>query len=123
MKYIAYNKENNRVAYVGDKKPVAVSDGLDLLNVKTIPEKYDFLTVENGEVVANFVTLTEEQIAEQKQTEYEEKVDRLVRARYSLSNELAILRQRDTKPEEFEAYNAYVEECKTLAKTECNLIN
>ena len=39
-------------------------------------------------------------------------IERLIRCRYSLSAELAILRQRDAKPEEFEAYNAYAEECK-----------
>lgn len=32
--------------------------------------------------------------------------------------ELAILRQRDTKPGEFAAYNAYVEDCKARVKAE-----
>lgn len=41
-----------------------------------------------------------------------------IRARYSLSEELAILRQRDEKPEEFAAYNAYAEQCKAEAKAE-----
>jgi hypothetical protein len=47
---------------------------------------------------------------------YEEQVNALIRARYSLPQELAILRQRDEKPEEYAAYNAYAEECKIKAK-------
>ena len=47
---------------------------------------------------------------------YEERVEILIRQRYSISAEFAILRQRDTKPEEFAEYNAYAEECKIEAK-------
>ena len=47
---------------------------------------------------------------------YGQTVDRLIRERYSLWDELAILRQRDEKPEEYAAYNAYCEECKQKAK-------
>ena len=50
--------------------------------------------------------------------EYGALVSRKIRARYSLSDELALSRQRDTKPEEWEAYNAYCEECKAEAKAE-----
>lgn len=47
---------------------------------------------------------------------YEAEVERLIRARYSASAELALLRQRDVKPDEFAAYNAYAEECKARAR-------
>lgn len=47
---------------------------------------------------------------------YEEKVVQLIREKYSIDDELAILRQRDVKAEEFAEYNAYCEECKTKAK-------
>lgn len=47
---------------------------------------------------------------------YPELVGELVRKRYSVNAELAILRQRDEKPEEFAAYNAYAEECKKEAR-------
>lgn len=49
---------------------------------------------------------------------YEERVEELIREKYSLNQELAIQRQRYTKPSEFEEYFAYCEECKTKAKTE-----
>ena len=43
-------------------------------------------------------------------------VEKKIREKYSLSAELAILRQRDDKPEEFAEYNAYVEQCKDEVK-------
>lgn len=47
---------------------------------------------------------------------YEERVVELIRLRYDINSELAILRQRDSKPEEFAEYNSYCEECKLQAK-------
>lgn len=49
---------------------------------------------------------------------YAHLVDKKIRERYSLSDELAILRQRDTKPAEFAEYNAYCEACKAEARKE-----
>lgn len=48
--------------------------------------------------------------------EYENKIVSLIRKKYNINQELAILRQRDTKPLEFEEYNAYVEQCKEQVK-------
>lgn len=42
-------------------------------------------------------------------------VEALVRERYSVSDELALLRQRNTKKAEFSEYNDFVEDAKTLA--------
>ena len=53
--------------------------------------------------------------------EYPTLVDAEIRKRYSISAELAILRQRDTKPEEFKAYNDYVEACKAAVKAELEI--
>ena len=47
---------------------------------------------------------------------YEDKVDSLIRGRYSLSEELGILRQKDTKKAEYDAYFTYCEQCKAEAK-------
>ena len=49
-------------------------------------------------------------------TDYAALVDSAIRKRYSVSDELAILRQRDIKPDEFAEYNTYVEKCKADAK-------
>ena len=53
---------------------------------------------------------------EETQAAYENAVNALIREKYTLSQELAILRQRDTKPEEYAAYNEYCEDCKAKAK-------
>lgn len=47
---------------------------------------------------------------------YDELVNQKIRQRYSLSQELAILRQRDTKIEEYQAYFEFCEECKAQAR-------
>ena len=47
---------------------------------------------------------------------YEEKVDSLIRGRYSLSEELGILRQKEVKKAEYDAYFTYCEQCKAEAK-------
>ena len=49
---------------------------------------------------------------------YPNLVSRFIRERYSIDDEMAVLRQKDTKPEEYEAYNAFCEECKAKAKAE-----
>lgn len=54
--------------------------------------------------------------ADKRQERYGELVERLIRQKYTVSAELAILRQRDEKPEEFATYNAYAEQCKAEAK-------
>ncbi len=49
---------------------------------------------------------------------YGTRVSELIRERYSLDAELAILRQRDEKPDEYQAYFAFCEECKAKARKE-----
>ena len=72
------------------------------------------LILKNG----TYVTADEEQSTDELVIPYEEKVVTLIREKYSLDEELAIQRQRDTKPEEFQAYFTYCEECKQKAKEE-----
>jgi len=47
---------------------------------------------------------------------YDEAVNAEIRKKYSISQEFAILRQRDEKPNEYAAYFAYCEECKAYVK-------
>lgn len=68
-----------------------------------------------------FVPYTEEELEKQNLDKYENRVVELLREKYSLNQELAILRQRDEKPEEYAAYNEYAEACKTKAKIELNI--
>ena len=47
---------------------------------------------------------------------YEAEIIRRIRKRYTVNQELAILRQRDTKPDEFAEYNDFAEQCKADVK-------
>ena len=51
-------------------------------------------------------------------TDYGERVNDLIRAKYSVSEEFAILRQRDNKPEEYQKYYEYCENCKKTCRIE-----
>ena len=71
---------------------------------------------ENGkyrEMTKEELSATEEVIV----LSYKERVINRIRAVYSVDDELAILRQRDTKPEEFAEYNAFVEQIKAEERT------
>lgn len=63
-----------------------------------------------------YIPYTEEELKKIKQQNYENAIVEKIRQRYTIDQELAILRQRDAKPEEFAEYNAYVEQCKQEVK-------
>jgi hypothetical protein len=63
--------------------------------------------------------MTEEeklQMNEMPEIPYKERVISRIRSVYSIDDELAILRQRDTKKEEFDTYNSFVEQIKQEEK-------
>lgn len=80
-------------------------------------------------VNGKYIEMTAEEIAvfqaevEQAEKEYwqnipyDEAVDAEIRKQYSISQEFAILRQRDEKPDEYAEYYAYCEKCKELVKS------
>lgn len=49
---------------------------------------------------------------------YAQTITSYIRLRYSVDDELAIQRQREEKPEDFETYYAFVEDCKVRARKE-----
>ena len=70
---------------------------------------------ENGK----YIEMTAEEIASLTETPaipYEQRVVNRIRQRYSVDDEIALLRQRDSKPEEFAEYNAFVEQIKAEEK-------
>ena len=79
-------------------------------------------------VNGKMIEMTQEEIAklqaeaEQAEREYwasisyEEAVNNEIRKRYSASQEFAILRQKEEKPQEYQDYYDYCEACKALAK-------
>lgn len=56
------------------------------------------------------------------QSVYEKEIEKRIRKRYSVNQELAILRQKDTKMQEFLEYNNFVESCKTSVKIEMGIL-
>lgn len=65
-------------------------------------------TIENFEEIIEFPKYTRQ--------EYVEKVRELIKERYTIEDEIALYRQKDTKPTEFDEYNQFCEECKARAK-------
>lgn len=78
--------------------------------------KTNILKLINGEYLPVTVETPDEEIKDTRS--YSEKVVSLIREKYSLDEELAIQRQRDTKPQEFQEYFNYCEECKKKARGE-----
>lgn len=56
-----------------------------------------------------------------KEKKYQILVVSMIRKRYSIDDELAILRQRDEKQSEYKEYFNYCEECKSKAKHELGI--
>lgn len=54
----------------------------------------------------------------ENEVKYEDMIVSKIRKKYSINQELAVLRQRDSKPEEYQEYFNYVEQCKKEAKEE-----
>ena len=68
------------------------------------------------EEIQVYVPFTAEEQAKYDQEKYESIVENKIRSRYTLSQELAILRQKESKAEEYQAYFDYCEVCKAEAK-------
>lgn len=101
---IRYN--NHRITSDSGKYVRRRSDGLTATAIAAMtyaPEDYE-------EVDEMPVTVDE--------AAYKAAVERLIRERYSVADELGILRQRDTKPEEYAEYYAFAEQCKAQARAE-----
>ena len=73
---------------------------------------------ETYETIQVYIPYTTEEIAKRKEEDYYVMVEAYIREKYSLSAELAILRQRDVKIDEFNEYDVYAEFCKNRAKEE-----
>ena len=99
---------------------------MKLLGIELTPAEFDFLMCEQAKgkelkvvdekVVAEERMITDEEKNQMRIAEYENKIVAEIRKKYNINQELAILRQRDTKPEEFAEYNEYVEYCKKVIK-------
>ena len=67
----------------------------------------------------DYLPKTKALIEKAKEPTYKDKIIQAIRTKYSVDDELAILRQRESKPEEFQEYFDFVESIKqNLKETE-----
>ena len=74
--------------------------------------------LENGVIKELTLEEYEEKFGKLVEPTYKEKIINAIRQKYSVDDELAILRQRDSKPEEFTEYFEFVENIKKELKEE-----
>lgn len=96
--------------------------GKDVETVVDVPGVRGIPAHDEEEQILIYVPYTEEQLLVVKEKKKSDLVEEYIREKYSLNDELAILRQRDSKPEEFSTYNEYAEQCKARALEEINKI-
>lgn len=77
----------------------------------------DYVWESTPEEIAQMQAEQERQEKEYWQSvSYDDAVNAKIRERYTQSQEFAILRQKDEKPNEYATYYAYCEECKAFVK-------
>ena len=116
--YIDIKNEKIIGIYADNERKELIDVGI-IPSPEEIPGKIPMMYYRNGAIVYEYEPIPEIPIEEEHlipEMTYEEQVVAKIRERYSVDDELAILRQRDTKPEEFEAYNQYAEQCKKEIK-------
>lgn len=117
--YIDIKNEKIIGIYADNEREGLIDVGI-IPSPEEIPGKIPVMYYRNGSIVYEYEEAPEttEDGTETPHVpmDYGETVNELIRRKYTLSEELAILRQRGTKAEEFEAYNAYAESCKGEAR-------
>lgn len=120
MIQIKLNKDKVEAIYYGIDK---MGSCIELASIPQPEKKEGYSPVmyyRNGAIVYEYEPIQDMPVEEEQPTPemtYEQQVVTKIREKYSVDDELAILRQRDTKPGEFEAYNAYAEACKISVKS------
>lgn len=98
-KLIKKFKQTRKVSITGDSRIAEFK--------KAVPE-HTVIREDEHTLVASFIVYS--------RIKYGALVSELIRTRYSIDEELAILRQKDEKPEEYASYFAFAEQCKADAK-------
>lgn len=92
--------------------------GRDRIKIVDTPYRPKKPQEEVYEDIQVYVPYTQEELMSKQ----EDEIVKLIRKRYTINQELAILRQRDTKPEEYQEYFDYVEQCKAEVKAEMEVL-
>lgn len=85
-------------------------------------EGFPRCTLLNGETEANFEEATKFEIKDNSQEDlYHKRTAELIAERYTIDDQIALLRQKDKSKEktaEYNAFDTYAEECKAKARKE-----
>lgn len=101
------------------------------IQVDSIPEpeqiegKVPVMYYRNGAIEYEYEDVPEvpaEEIIKEPQIPYKDQVIELIRQKYTIDDEIAILRQQNTKPDEYQAWNDYCESCKAIVKEKLGMI-
>lgn len=122
MRIAEYKRIDTKIREIS--VPILDEEGKETGEFETVKEEIpvmgmvyrDETTEEAEQREAQEAELRKQEEEEFRALPYGERVERLIRERYSLSDELALSRQRETKAEEFAEYFAYCEDCKARAK-------
>ncbi len=119
--FIVHHEATPEIKMQGHVEPFTNEFGLPdenfVIDVEYSPARDAWDEYENIQV---YIPYTEEELNAKRIKDYEKFVEDLIRVKYSVSNELAILRQKETKPDEFKEYYEYAEQCKAAAKIALN---
>ena len=88
----------------------------EVVSTETVTRKDE----ETGVETTESYTVYSYRVADAEALERTAIIIALIRADYSADDELAIQRQKDDKPGDYNAYNAYVEKCKAMAARTLN---
>lgn len=95
---------------------------LPLKNIEIVKDGFRTFNPSEEMVVANgwevYTPPIREAVEVPIEEQYKNRIVELIREKYSVDDELSIQRQRYTKVEEFEEYDAYAESCKQQAREE-----
>lgn len=122
MKIAEITASGGKVEEIGGKQYEVIEEfpngGKTVEEIKETPAVPAKEAYDEYEDIQVYTLYTAEELAKRKQQKYEDRVVELLRKKYSLNQELATLRQRYEKPEEYQAYHSYAEQCKATAKAE-----
>lgn len=109
------NSNNTVRSYWFSSDPTAIEIGDDVPRIG-VDQVIDgnFVRASDAEYAAYLERIS----ASKRQERYERNVVSKIRTRYTQDQELAILRQRDEKRDEYDEYYAFCEACKQAAKRE-----
>ncbi len=113
------------VGTIADEKPNQIStDKYGHIQICMNIEKKILPEIkENGIQVNRTVFEFDSYFFDNRQISSDDIIDSLIRQKYGISEEFAIIRQRDTNASEFSEYFNYCENCKVIGKTLFNLLN